>query len=62
MFPLGLPESTGDFSYVIHDDTVLADGAAFAAKARESRSQGADEALSLLLKFGGFPEPFLKAS
>ncbi len=62
MFPLGLPESTGDFSSLIQDDTDLSDGAAFAARAREIRSQGADEALSLLLKFGGFPEPFLKAS
>jgi uncharacterized protein len=62
MFPIGLPEAIGDFSLVIENGTMFVDGAAFADRARENTPQGANEALSLLLKLGGFPEPFLKNS
>lgn len=61
MFPLGLPEAVGDFSYVINDADVYADGDKLAKVSREAIAEGAEEGSELLLRFGGFPEPFLRA-
>jgi len=62
MFPLGLPEVVGNFSYVLQDDRPFADGELLARFAREADIKPAIEGLEQLLKFGGFPEPFLKGS
>ena len=62
IFPLGLPEVTDDFSHVLSAKEAFADGNVLVRHARETKKEGADEGLKLLLKFGGFPEPFLKGS
>ncbi len=62
MFPLGLPEVVGDFSYILQDGRPLADGEYLAQLAREADIKAAIEGLEQLLRFGGFPEPFLKCS
>lgn len=62
MFPLGLPEVVGDFSYVIHDDHPFFDAEHFIRMARNIDTKAFIEGLEHLLKFGGFPEPFLKGS
>jgi len=62
LFPLGLPEVTANFSHILDDGEILADGNLLAGRAREAKTQGADEALENLLKFGGFPEPFLRGT
>jgi predicted AAA+ superfamily ATPase len=62
MFPLGLPEVVGDFSYLLQDERPFADGESLARLAREASTKAAIEGLEQLLKFGGFPEPFLKGS
>lgn len=60
MFPLGLPETVGDFSYVINNGDVYADGDKLAKVSRGAIVEGAEEGSELLWKFGGFPEPFLR--
>ena len=62
MFPLGLPEVIDDFSNVINDDLPFTKGNVFSSLAREVKLKEAREGLELLLKFGGFPEPFFKGS
>ena len=62
IFPLGLPEVTGNFSHIFSSDESFADGNVLVRQAREAKKGDADEGLKLLLKFGGFPEPFLKGS
>jgi predicted AAA+ superfamily ATPase len=62
MFPLGLHEVLGKFSHVLKDERPLTDGKVFAASARQVNAKGAQEGLELLLQFGGFPEPLVKAS
>lgn len=62
MFPLGLPEAVGDFSHVLRDDRAFADGEVLISRAREADTKAAAEGIKQLLKFGGFPEPFLKGS
>ncbi len=62
MFPLGLPEVVGDFSYLLQDERPFADGESLARLAREASTKAAIEGLEQLLKFSGFPEPFLKGS
>ncbi|MCJ7617690.1 MAG: ATP-binding protein [Desulfobacterales bacterium] len=62
LFPLGLAEALGDFSYILDDGDIFADANLFAGRAREVKIQEADETLENLLKFGGFPEPFLKGT
>jgi predicted AAA+ superfamily ATPase len=62
IFPLGLPEVTGNFSHVLSAKEAFTDGNVLVRHARETKKEGADEGLKLLLKFGGFPEPFLKGS
>jgi len=60
MFPIGLPEAVGDFSHILDDGTLFADGSAFAKIARDVKVKRAEEGFALLRKFGGFPEPFLR--
>ena len=62
MFPLGLPEGANDFSWVLEEDHPLSDGKSLVAQARRVDAKMAEESLEKLLTFGGFPEPFLKAS
>lgn len=65
MFPLGLPEATGDFSHIIEatqNKNIFKDGLESTQLSRNVKTGGRREALDLLLKFGGFPEPFLKGS
>jgi len=62
MFPLGLPEATSDFSWMFGEDRPLADGELLVEHARKVNNKHVEEGLEKLLTFGGFPEPFLKAS
>jgi hypothetical protein len=62
MFPLGLPEATSDFSWILEDDRPFADGESLLEHARKVNNKRIEEVLEKLLTFGGFPEPFLKAS
>lgn len=62
MFPLGLPEAVSDFSWVLEEDRPLANGESLLEHARKVNNKRVEEGLEKLLTFGGFPEPFLKAS
>jgi len=62
MFPLGLPEAANDFSWVLGEDSPFADGESMLERMRKVNNKRVEEALEKLLTFGGFPEPFLKAS
>lgn len=68
MFPLGLPEVLRNFTCVLSDTStaspvdIFADGGKLAGVARKADFKEAAEGVDLLLKFGGFPEPFLKGS
>jgi predicted AAA+ superfamily ATPase len=62
MFPLGLPEVMGDFSYLLQDERPFSDGESLTRLARESDTKAAIDGLEQLLTLGGFPEPFLKGS
>ena len=62
MFPIGLPEVVNNFSCILNSEEAFSDGALLASRARDSRENLAGEGLENLLKFGGFPEPFLKGS
>ncbi len=62
MFPLGLPETLQDFSWILKNDQVLADWESLGNKARSAPTRKAEENLGKLLNLGGFPEPFLRAS
>ena len=62
LFPLGLSEVIGNFSSILGNNEIFADSAQFAEQARQAKTQGADKALERLLKFGGFPEPFLRGT
>ncbi len=62
MFPLGLPEAVSDFSWVLEEDHPLANGESLLEHARKVHNKRVEEGLEKLLTFGGFPEPFLKAS
>ena len=62
LFPLGLPEVMANFSHIADNGDFFADGNLLAELARGTKRQGADEALENLLKFGGFPEPFLRGT
>jgi predicted AAA+ superfamily ATPase len=62
MFPLGLPEATSDFSWTLEEDRPLSDGELLMEHARKVNNKHAETGLENLLTFGGFPEPFLKAS
>ncbi|MBU4121537.1 MAG: AAA family ATPase, partial [Proteobacteria bacterium] len=62
MFPLGLPEAAADFSFVLSDDLLLANGEGLLREVRKVDTDKTREALEGLVRFGGFPNPFLKAS
>ncbi len=62
MFPLGLPEATSDFSWILVEDRPIADGELLVDYARKVNNKHTEGVLEKLLTFGGFPEPFLKAS
>ena len=62
MFPLGLPEVMGDFSYLLVDERPFSDGESLTRLAREADTKTAINGLDQLLTLGGFPEPFLKGS
>jgi len=62
MFPLGLPEVMGDFSYLLQDERPFTDGESLTRLAREADTKAAIDGLEQLLTLGGFPEPFLKGS
>ena len=62
MLPLGLPEAMGDFSHVVKDDSIFSRGISLIEHAREAEARVSKEALVQLMRFGGFPEPFLKGT
>jgi predicted AAA+ superfamily ATPase len=62
MFPVGLPEAVGDFSYVLQEESPFSQGDALLELLRRISRAGLREPLEKLLAFGGFPEPFLKDS
>lgn len=62
MFPLGLPEAVGDFSSVLQNPDIFSSPDLFASRAGAAKRGDTDEAIEQLLRFGGFPEPFLKGS
>jgi predicted AAA+ superfamily ATPase len=62
MFPLGLPEATNNFSWVLKEDHPFSPGEHFIKEIRKIHIEKAEAGLEKLLSFGGFPEPFLKAS
>jgi hypothetical protein len=62
MFPLGLAEAAADFSFVLDDDLLLENGDGLLREARKVDTDKTREALDGLIRLGGFPEPFLKAS
>ena len=62
MLPIGLPEAVGDFSYILMNDEPLLTSGKLADTVRNVKLANAEEKLSALLSFGGFPEPFIKGS
>jgi len=62
MFPLGLPEGANELSWVLEKDHPLSDGKSLLLQARKVDARMAEKSFERLLTFGGFPEPFLKAS
>jgi uncharacterized protein len=62
MFPLSLPEATGDFSFLLNDDGPLPKGDSLIRLIGKAENKNARDELDKLLTFGGFPEPFLKGS
>jgi len=62
MFPLGLPEVVADFGRLAGENVDFSDGEGFIRAIRSINIKGRDEALGRLLSYGGFPEPFSKAS
>jgi len=62
MLPLGLPEVVADFSRLAGENVDFSDGEGFIRAIRSINIKGHNEALNRLLAYGGFPEPFSKAS
>lgn len=62
MFPLGIAEAESDFSLVLNDELLLANGESLLREVRKVDMDKTRGALESLIRFGGFPEPFLKAS
>jgi predicted AAA+ superfamily ATPase len=62
LFPLGLPEVMGDFSYLLQDERPFTDDESLTRLARESDTKATIDGLEQTLTLGGFPEPFLKGS
>ncbi len=62
MFPVGLPEAVADLSFVLIDDRLIENGDILLREARKVDTVKTRGSLDELIRFGGFPEPFLKAS
>ena len=62
MLPLGLSEAAADFSFVLDDELLIENGDVLLREIRKVDMDKTREALDGLIRFGGFPEPFLKAS
>ncbi|MBP6941398.1 MAG: ATP-binding protein [Syntrophorhabdaceae bacterium] len=62
MFPLGLPEVVADLSRLAGESVDFSNGEGLIRAIRSINIKGCDEALGRLLSYGGFPEPFSKAS
>ncbi|MDP2855239.1 MAG: ATP-binding protein [Smithellaceae bacterium] len=62
MFPVGIAEAVADFSLVLRDDLLLANGESLLREVIKVDMDKTRDALEGLIRFGGFPEPFLKAS
>lgn len=62
MFPLSLPEVTGDFSSLLYDDSLLSKGEGLIRFIERAQNPKSEDGLKRLLTFGGFPEPHLKGS
>jgi hypothetical protein len=62
MLPLSLPEATGDFSFVLDEDSLLSKGESLMRRIERAQNAKAEVGLNQLLTFGGFPEPYLKGS
>jgi len=62
MFPLSLPEATGDFSFLLNADDLLAKGESLIRLIGKAENKRSRVAWDKLLTYGGFPEPFLKGS
>jgi predicted AAA+ superfamily ATPase len=62
MFPLGLPEVVNNFIWLLKEDRPIAKGESLVNEARKVNGKMVKDGLDKLLTFGGFPEPFLKAS
>lgn len=59
MFPPGLPEATADFSFVLNDDPPHAGGNALLWAIRKVDGKKSRDSLEGLIRFIGFPEPYL---
>lgn len=57
MLPIGLPEAVDNLSHVLMNDEPLLTTDRLADYARKIKQENAQEKLSALLSFGGFPEP-----
>jgi predicted AAA+ superfamily ATPase len=62
MLPAGLPELADEFSFVLGDDRSIADGRLLLERGRKVKIDRYADAFERLLRFGGFPEPLLRAS
>lgn len=62
MFPVGLPEIADEFSFVIEDYKQITDGRTLLDRGRKIKADRYTDALERLLRYGGFPEPLLRAS
>jgi len=64
MFPLGLSESMGQMENIVEDDLYFSGKATsrFLSHLKEMNRKENIETFELLLRFSGFPEPFLKSS
>jgi uncharacterized protein len=62
MFPAGLPEIADEFSFVLGDHTLIADGRRLLDWGRKAKAERQADAFERLLRYGGFPEPLLRAS
>ena len=64
MFPLGLSEAIGQMNNVINDDHYFSGELTdeFLAHLHNMNNKQNRDAFELLMRFGGFPEPFIKAT
>ncbi len=65
MLPLGLSEAMGEMKYVINDDGLFSNRgkeAELLSLLNDIPARTAKEAVAQMARFGGFPEPYLKAN